>query len=511
MRGAYWKYGLSLAVVVSIGYGINNQYLNPTGPYQVTNAQFPQPWEPSSTAGNAWVHTYFDYRYPGYGLHTAVRNSGWTTSGVITGGGSQLLGDGFVAWDSSRGQYLLVATDANANSSVWFGTSTDGLCWNNCTNVLRQIMIPPGDGSGFDYASIAVDSSNPRRIIVGAVHYQNIYDTTQCVGYNVAISTDGGQSWTPAPYTDVAVQPGPGPAPNRWGITGRVVGAGNQFYVFLSMLAPGAQFAPLAVYYYAENGGAWSLQPVIMNFQNNPPLNNNVNCISALDSNSCNPPTNGYIYYAPLIDANGNDSGKWSVTFQARTGGGGQYNNVYECSGTGMVQNGCYAPNVFSADEYLNAVSVGPEGGIWISLLTFSGVNYPNLQHEMLYLPPGQGWLGTAGYYNINERSWPQDNSQDRCTVLCYAMGDYARIASNPYVAVDAPFTDFQQNPSYIPQLFQLFYQDPQGTVPSSAFKPNPIYYPPGTILSGPSVPNPTQARGIAPELRVKMPGFNRH
>lgn len=379
---------------------------------------------------------------------------------------------------------------------------------------MSEVLSGPANGpyhpqnvqgdAAFDYASVAVDNSNPRRIIVGAVLYQSKPSTTQCLGYYINISLDGGSTWSGP--TQVAAPNGPGPAPLRWGINARVVAAGNQFFVFLPELAAGSEFQPLAVYYYAETSTGWTLNGPIIDFSLHPPLNN---------TPSGELPTP--VYYAPLIDASGSDSGTWAVSFQARTGGSYQYNNVYECSGTATTSNGCWAVNAWPVDQFMNGVNVDWMGGVWVSYLGFSANYQYKLLHQVQYFPPGgvcgsYAWCGTTGDSNVDPRSWTLDSQADRCGSSCYAMGDYARIGSNggnptdSSLGISAPYVNFS---SAAKQLFQVFYYDPPGTMSRNSFVPNAIYYPPGTTLPGPSTPNPPETLGIAPELRRKPPGFN--
>jgi len=280
----------------------------------------------------------------------------------------------------------------------------------------------------------------------------------------------------------------------RWGINSRVVAAGSQFYVFTPSLLDGAQFQPKAISYYFQSGGTWVGPTLLMQFAS--PENNS-------------PSGTTPIYYAPLIDASGNASGTWAVTYQFKNGG---YNNVAVCTNN---PSGCYVINPNTDDEFMNGVSVGPEGGIWTSYLTYSSVSSRQLPlyHQTIYLKPGQGTagaLGATGNYNVDPTSWYSINTADRCSAPCLAAGDYARIASNPYLGLDSPYID--RSPiSGNNDLFQIFAFDPQGSAPKNTFTPKPVYYPIGSDLRSLGTPNPPETLGIAPEQRRKMPGKNGH
>jgi len=119
--------------------------------------------------------------------------------------------------------------------------------------------------------------------------------------------------------------------------------------------------------------------------------------------------------------------------------------------------------------------------------------------------------LGTTGDYNINPTSWWFDSQAYWCGPTCWAEGDYARIGSNPYLALDSPYV--RQASPYSCGLFQIFAVDPQGATPPNAFTPRPVYYPPGTVLQGSAAPNPAWTLGtlgIRPEdpKRRKTPGM---
>jgi len=402
-------------------------------------------------------------------------------------GGLKAVGDVYLAYDPTRSRYVLVGTSGEqTSSSLYFSTSSDGLNW----STLQEVLSGPGSNRSFDYGSVAVDSTG--RIIVGAVKYFDNLQTSYADGYWVTTSSDGGLSWSP--QYEVANPTLQGD--QRWGINSRVVAAGTHFLVFTpSLQSDKQQFQPHAVSYYFENGGTWSGPSMLMSFP--APMNNSPSTYS-----------NKYIYYAPLIDASGNAAGKWAVTFQINSGG---YNNVNVCTGVNNSASGCISINPASDDEFMNGVSVDPNGGVWVSYLTYSTVvtRQTPLYHQTIYFPAAGGALGATGDYDVDPTSWWSDTAQYRCGVTCWAAGDYARIGSNGYLAADSPYVKQDGPPGYS-GLFQIFATDPQAAAPPNTFTPRPIAYPPGTVLQASSVPNPAWTLGIRPEdpKRRKMPGL---
>jgi hypothetical protein len=186
----------------------------------------------------------------------------------------------------------------------------------------------------------------------------------------------------------------------------------------------------------------------------------------------------------------------------------GGYNQVMVCNA-----QGCWYVNPATDDEFMNGVSVGPEGGLWVSYLTYSSVTSRQLPlyHQTIYLPPTGGVLGATGDYNVDPTSWYPDNTADRCLPIngCYAMGDYARIGSNSYQGNPGVGSPYLSRSGSIIDMFQIFGLDPQGQRPKNTFTPVPIHYPLGSDLRGIGKPNPPETLGVAPEKRRKMPGRN--
>lgn len=519
MRVFSWKNVLILAGVASVGFAINNQYITTFIPSDVAGAGYNW-WEPSTAVGATWVHSFATLTTLwSYTAAWIPSNGTWAKSDVIAGPGGKQVGDVYLAYDSTpgRSRYVLVATSfEETSSSLYFSTSSDGVNW----APLQEVLSGPGQGGAFDYGSVAVDSTG--RIIVGAVKYFDNLQTYHADGYWVSTSTDGGTSWS-QPY-EVATPTG---GDQRWGINSRVVGAGDHFMVFTPSLQPFSfQFLPQAVSYFFESNGSWSAPTLLMPFPNNVPLNNSPDAYAVGPNPNSNPyrVPGAYLYYAPLIDASGNGSGKWAVTFQVNSNG---YNNVAVCTGTYNSSSGCMIINPATDDEFMNGVNVDPNGGVWLSYLCYSSTSARSLPlfHQTIYFPASGGVLGVTGDYNVwpayipppasgnPSSNWYLDNSQDRCGQVCLAEGDYARIGSNPYLSLDSPFVNAEQaenrNPPGQIGLFQIFATDPQGKPPSNTFTPHPVYYPPGTGIQGPATVVPSVSLGIAPEnpKRRKMPG----
>jgi len=76
MRTLCWKSAATLAVVVSLGYAINNQYIQTYTPNDITGSSLYR-WEPSTAVGATWVHS-FATLSDGWS-HTAAWNGAWQT------------------------------------------------------------------------------------------------------------------------------------------------------------------------------------------------------------------------------------------------------------------------------------------------------------------------------------------------------------------------------------------------------------------------------------------------
>jgi hypothetical protein len=57
---AYSKITLILAGIVSLGYAINNQYIQTYAPNNVSKDPYASfnHWEPSTAVGSTWIHSY---------------------------------------------------------------------------------------------------------------------------------------------------------------------------------------------------------------------------------------------------------------------------------------------------------------------------------------------------------------------------------------------------------------------------------------------------------------------
>jgi hypothetical protein len=168
----------------------------------------------------------------------------------------------------------------------------------------------------------------------------------------------------------------------------------------------------------------------------------------------------------------------------------------------------CVSINPANDDEFMNGVTVGPEGGIWSHTFTYRPLNTRQLPlyHQTIYLPPGGGALGATGDYAVEPTSWSSNTSNDRCVQTCFAMGDYARIGSNNYPGVGSPYVKSSGSGN---DLFQVFAFDPQDPAPKNTFTPLPIYYALGADVRHLGRPVPPESLGIAPEKRRKLPGLN--
>ncbi len=503
---------------------------------------FHKHWEPSTGVGPTWVHSYSYVDSASY-FKTYIATWSMLPGQVantwnkfqITDPNAAGVGDLFLAYDSHHngGQYLLVGTGLEPKaSSLYLKKSHDGIDWREDW----QPILAGSTGLAWDFGSVAVDSRG--RIAVGAVNYPAAHNTACANGFWVRISETDGTFSSPAQQVAAPTQTCDSTDPTnsskeaRWGIGSRLVAAGDHFYVFTPALLEGAQFQPTDLSYYEENSsGVWSGNSSGLNGSTalplptpfNAPLNN------AQPSNGKAP-----IYYAPLLDASGNnESGTWAVTFQGRPDGV-PYNNAFVCTNRSYPRHldpvNCFAVNQALDDQFLNGVSVDSSGGIWVSYLTYSGVGYTAgtvgplpLYHQTIYLKPDGNTLGVTGDYNVDPTLWRRDTSADRCQDLnsplpCLMMGDYARIGANNYFGLDSPYVNSSKCLDEVRKIacvgediFQIFAFDPKGSPPSNTFVPNLTYYPKVNGPRGKGKPNPPGTTGVAPEKRRKMPGKNGH
>ncbi len=157
MRTFYLKSTLILAGVVSLGYAINNQHIQTYTPNNVSKDPYASfnHWEPSTTAGPTWIHSYAVLP-DGYSRTAAwnATSGQWTQSpSVLTTPAGKAIGDVFTGFDAfhNNGQYVLVGSGYDlTSSSLWFGTSSDGLNW----STLREVL--PGKDTSADRCGLSI-------------------------------------------------------------------------------------------------------------------------------------------------------------------------------------------------------------------------------------------------------------------------------------------------------------------------------------------------------------------
>lgn len=408
-------------------------------------------WEPSAAAGSTWVHSWAEFPVSNTNAFnsfvSAWNGSSWGAPFQLTAPNGVQQGDVNVAWDSVRNRFVFCTLDG-PGGNVWYGYSTDssGTNW-----IFQPAAVFPSSTGFWDYPSIGVDASG--RIIMGAV---NLYGT----GYFSAISSDGYNFSSPS----LVVNPSTG-----HGARSRVVATNSLFEAFVPELD--SNYNPTAVdRYESADGVSWAGPYNLATFA--APLNNS--------------PSSPYIFYAPLLAATGYTNGLWAMAIQINNGG---YNNVFICSS----DRGCGIVNGGPDDQFLNGISVSGDQGYWISYLTYSTLNTRQLPliTQAIYFPLGQGGIGATTNTGIDPTSWIVRPAGNRCSMACYAAGDYNTVASNSFAAATTPFV---RQDNFQTDIYQSFTEDPQATANVPNFKPNFIPYAVGSDLRSLGVVNPATA-----------------
>ena len=434
-------------------------------------------WEPSTaaaTVGSAWVTSWTELNDSITVSYVAPWNGAtWGAATQIVTPFNQPTGDIYVAWDSFRSRFVLVAVSSPPRN-VWFTYSTDqtGSSW-----IFPMSLALSSSQGNWDYPSVAVDASG--NVIVGAVKRDN--GDTQSLGFWAVVSSNG-QSFPPNP-NPVALPDGTDP---RRGITSRIVATNNRFHAFVPHLLGDPYFVPTDVYRYESvDGVTWSgPSPVALNF--GPVKNNSPQPHCGFLG--CFP-----IFYAPLLQAKGFPNGLWTVAFPINNG---SVNNTYICTS----DRGCGIANSdLNNDQFLIDTSVSSDSAYWLAYLTYKdGPTVKTLAQRFIYFPPGQAAIlgPNPPPVVMDPTSWKKvPQGENRCITDCYAAGDYIGIASNPSAASSGPYIQASANNN---ELFQSFVQDP----PATSIKANFIPFPLGASLSSLVKPIPPQTYGRPPELR---------
>lgn len=107
---------------------------------------------------------------------------------------------------------------------------------------------------------------------------------------------------------------------------------------------------------------------------------------------------------------------------------------------------------------------------------------------QSIFFPYTSGdGVGATVDSNIDPSYWALYQQFCDGTENCFHAGNFATIASNPYAGVTTPYT--KQVPDINPpspdasfnHMQQIFSVDPQGTPIANNFKPNTIWFLPGT------------------------------
>jgi len=415
-------------------------------------------WEPGGAAGSTWMHAWLEYNpnIPplGYASYTSTwGGAGWTNPVQLTAPGGAQLNDVNVAWDGFRNRFVMVGTDQVAGA-IWYAYSNSaGTAW-TFSNPPPFTFYDLGCGLPiWDYPSVTVDSTTGR-VLVAVAYGANsrVCGPTSPYGYISTMSTDG-VTW-PGGYRWIG--------PMTGGAQSRVVATNGMFQAFIPTL--NRKGVPYAIYrYQSSDGGTWTRYSLPMGTFT-PPWNNTPDGSSPI------------IFYAPLLAAQGYLNGLWTVAFQALNPS--SYNNIVICTS----DRGCGWANQYAADQFLVGTSVSGDSAYWVNYFTYESGRNSLLKMQALYFPHGGSAIGSDTTKNIQVTSWFNTTGRCKSTTsgnveLCYAMGDFNTIASNPYAAATTPFV--QPN-----LLMQDFVEDPQGVAASGNFVPNYVPISPDTDLT---------------------------
>lgn len=411
--------------------------------HQVSNtSQTAYRWEPSAGVGITWAHSWAEFPVSNLSAFASFvstwNGSSWRSPAQLTAPSGQQQGDVNIAWDSYRGRFVFTTLDG-PGGNVWYGYSTDG---SGTSWVFKSTPVFSSSRATWDYPSIGVDASG--RIVVGAVSFAGPS------GYFASVSTDG------ANFTEPSLVANPGSG-NGGGARSRAVATNNTFQAFVPTL--NTSFNPTSVNRYQSSDGVnWTGPFNVATFS--PPLNNS--------------PNSPFIFYANLLAATGYTNGLWAVAVQINNGG---FNNVYFCTSN----RGCGIANSAADDQFLNGVSVSGDQGYWISYLTFSTLQTRQLPliTQALYFASGKNGVGATTNTGIQPTSWLLRS--DRCTMPCYAAGDFNTVSSNPYASATTPFVSQDSRQT---DLFQSFTEDPQAVPSVPNFVPNFVPYAMGSDLT---------------------------
>ncbi len=456
-------------------------------------------WEPSSAAGLTWVTGWNGLTSgPNFTVTSTIasvrpwRDGAWGPETVLRAPNNQNVQDFYVAWDFRRQRFVFVVIDSVSPLSVWFGISTcsAGSAW-----MFRRTRVFEGSALPYvtwDFPSVAVDGSG--RIIVGAVAFVlNEQGRLVANGFWTRVSPDGGITFSSG------LPVGPSPSVYPPGAQSRIVATNNRFHAFIPTL--NALYLPVGVdRWESTSGTTWTGPSLLLTF--GAPLNSSPNNYPT--------PSGRPIFYAPLLDGRGYPAtasypdGLWTVAFQINNGG---YNNVYTCNSS----RGCGLANSIQDDQFLAGTSVSGDGGYWIAYDTFSAAGLRPLPTPLItqaiYFPPPPGLpIGATTNTGVDPLSWILHGN--RCgtpdfRIPCYASGDYAGIASNPYRAASTPFVK-QSSLLFVPNdLVQSFVEDPPAPPNVPNFIPNFLPFPIGADLTAISLPVPPQSVGLPPGQKI--------
>jgi hypothetical protein len=384
--------------------------------------------------------------------------------------GGSPLGAMVSVWDGARFRWAVAGNNAALGSprTVYFTSISEGLpFW----STPRAVLVPIA-GYTYERPSVAVNSQG--RIIVGA-NLQIAGQLYTDLGFWVAVSSDGGVSWS-APIQATPV-----------GYGAQVIAAGDRFMVFGHQYPAGPSGAPAGVTRIESTDGfSWFGATTLMTYSQ--PRFFSPGVTSTFGGQFS-------IGFFPFLQAFGLPNGDWAVVWPAQYAG---FNNLMTCTGT----RGCGWINLGSAHQFLGSVSVSPSGGYWYSYYLLVGSDRLLRQQSLFFPSPSSGLptIGADTVTGIESDSWSEWSAGTSICPFnsetegrnCRLAGVFHRGDSNSMLAMASPYL---QRSSLLAGTFAV---DPPGRSNVRNFRPNFVAVPAGANLRS-SSEVASQTAGVSP------------
>ena len=395
-------------------------------------------WEPSSSVGSTWVHSFSDPTAWPAGRTSSWNGSAWATP-VTHNWNANASGDLFLSYDSVRSRHVLVWLDLTSHAIVYRSSqNSTGASWNN--------PVMTGINTAGDYPSVAVSSTGT--IVVGANLASGLV-----TGFQVTRSTDGGATWN---NTRVVVS-------GQDGANARIVASGTTFYIFF---ATNSTLPTVYLKYISSTDGINWNQPVQLDMSTAPKRYSSTSyCLNF----NCGP-----FHYATNLDAAGSAGPLgWVVIYPVKSAVG-NLNYLKFCA---QNLGGCVTIS-YNYDLFLQGIATSATGDIWMNYHTYGVGGTLPLLLLAAYRTPGGSYL-TSVYQSpspneIDPRYWDYaapGPAAFRCNpnplppnpTGCFSAGDYMKPGMNTFSGATLPFV---RRSSVINDLAQLFVQDPPVGLP---------------------------------------------